>query len=197
MNTVYCQRKRLVVVVDGRIWKRLANTPANQQNMQMKPLLVALISVSMETPGLAVYMGRSHFKAAKYDRKHCDEHQRGKKIAEKYSHFLKKFIQLSVSFYFPWASTAYVCTCVCVLSRFSHVRLCVTLWTVAHQAPLSMEFSRQESWSGLPFPTPGDLPDPGTEPMSLASPALAGQFFTTWEVRRLSALKEFMIQKRR
>ena len=47
------------------------------------------------------------------------------------------------------------------------------------QAPLSMEFSRQENWSGLPFPTPGDLPDPGIEPMSLASPALAGRFFTT------------------
>ena len=42
----------------------------------------------------------------------------------------------------------------------------VTLWTVAHQAPLSMGFSRQEYWSGLPFPSPGDLPDPGTEPMS-------------------------------
>ena len=56
---------------------------------------------------------------------------------------------------------------------------------VAHQAPLSMEFSRQEHWSGLPFPTPGDLRNPGIEPMSLASPALAGGFFTTsanWEV---------------
>ena len=53
-----------------------------------------------------------------------------------------------------------------------------TLWTVGHQAPLSMEFSRQECWSGLPCP-PGDLPDPGIEPMSLMSPALAGRFFTT------------------
>ena len=43
-----------------------------------------------------------------------------------------------------------------------------TLWTVAHQAPLSMEFSRQEYWSGLPFPSPGDLPNPGIEPMSPA-----------------------------
>ena len=81
--------------------------------------------------------------------------------------------------------------------ELSPVRLFETPWTLAPQALLSMEFSRQEYWSGLPFPTPGDLPDPGTEPMSLASPALAGQFFTTWEVRRLSALKEFMIQKRR
>ncbi|ELR53454.1 hypothetical protein M91_07156, partial [Bos mutus] len=48
-----------------------------------------------------------------------------------------------------------------------------------HQAPLSMGFSRQEYWSGLPFPSPGDLPDPGIEPGSLTFPALAGKFFTT------------------
>ena len=53
-------------------------------------------------------------------------------------------------------------------SRFGHVRLFEIPWTVAHQAPLSMGFSRQEYWSGLPFPAPGDLPDPGIEPMSLA-----------------------------
>ena len=57
-----------------------------------------------------------------------------------------------------------------------HVRLYATPWTVAHQVPLSMEFSRQEYWSGLPFPSPEDLLDPGIEP---ASPALAGRFFTT------------------
>ena len=55
----------------------------------------------------------------------------------------------------------------------------VTPWTVACQAPLSMGFSRQEYWSGLPFPPPGDLPDPGMELVSPASPALAGGFFTT------------------
>ena len=54
-----------------------------------------------------------------------------------------------------------------------------TPWTVARQAPLSWQFSRQEYWSGLPFPTPGDLPDPGIEPMSPVSSALAGGFFTT------------------
>ena len=53
----------------------------------------------------------------------------------------------------------------------------VTPWTVAHQVPLSMESSRQEYWSGLPFPQPGDLPDPGIEPASLMSPELAGRFF--------------------
>ena len=64
----------------------------------------------------------------------------------------------------------------------SHVQLVVASWTVAHQGPLSLEVSRQEYWSRLPFPTPGDLPDPGIEPESLASPA--GRFFTadaTWE----------------
>ena len=55
----------------------------------------------------------------------------------------------------------------------------MTPWTVAHQAPLSMGFSRQEYWSRLPFPTPGDLSDQGIEPMSLVSLALAGRFFTT------------------
>ena len=58
---------------------------------------------------------------------------------------------------------------------FSRVRLFATPWTAAHQAPLSMELSRQEYWSGLPFPPPEDLPDPGINP---ASPALAGRFFT-------------------
>ena len=61
-------------------------------------------------------------------------------------------------------------------------KLCPTLvtpWVVAHQAPLSMGFSRQEYWSGLPFPSPGDLTDPGIEPKSPVSPALAGGFFTT------------------
>ena len=55
----------------------------------------------------------------------------------------------------------------------------VTPWTVARQALLFMEFSRQEYWSGLPFPSPGDLPDPGIEPELPVFPALAGGFFTT------------------
>ena len=60
----------------------------------------------------------------------------------------------------------------------------MTLWTIALQAPLSMGFSRQEYWSGLPCSPPGDLSDPGTEPTSLMFAALAGRFFTisaTWE----------------
>ena len=62
------------------------------------------------------------------------------------------------------------------------LQLCPTLcnpWTIACQVPLSMGFPRQEYWSGLPFPTPGDLPDPGIKPMFLMSPVLAGGFFST------------------
>ena len=70
----------------------------------------------------------------------------------------------------------HVC-CVCVRA-LSHVWPFATLWTVAHQTPLSMGFSRQEYWSGLPFPSPGDLPNPEMEPASPVSPALAGGFFT-------------------
>ena len=68
-----------------------------------------------------------------------------------------------------------VCTCTCVLSCDSFM----APWTGARQAPLSMGFSRQEYWSGLPFPPPGDLLDPGMEPVSLMSPALGGGFFAT------------------
>ena len=71
-----------------------------------------------------------------------------------------------------------------MLNHFSRVRLFATQWSIARQAPLSMGFSRQEYWSGLPCPPPGDPPDLWMEPMSLRSPALAGRFFTssvTWE----------------
>ena len=60
----------------------------------------------------------------------------------------------------------------CMLSHFSPVRLLGTLWTVAHQPPLSVGFTRQEYWSGLPCSPPGDLPDPGIKPSSSVSPAL-------------------------
>ena len=90
----------------------------------------------------------------------------------------------------PWMPT-------CMQSHFSRVWLCATLWTVAHQAPLSMEFSGQEYWSGLPFPSPGDLRDPGIEPVSLTSPALADGFFTTsatW-MSRMKISSYFVSQK--
>ena len=66
--------------------------------------------------------------------------------------------------------------CACGLS---HVQLSATPWTVAHQAPLSMGFSRQEYWSSLPFPPPGNLPDPGIKLISPKSLTLVGRFFTT------------------
>ena len=68
---------------------------------------------------------------------------------------------------------------VCALSHFSRVRLFATPWTVARQAPVSTGFSRQEYWSGLPCSLQGDLPDPGMEPASLKSGALADGFLTT------------------
>ena len=82
-----------------------------------------------------------------------------------YAHLLKNFPQFVV-----------MQMRACVLSQFSRVRLFVTLWSVAQQAPLSKGLSRQEYWSGLPFPPSGDLPDPGFKPMSPVIPALAGSF---------------------
>ena len=69
-----------------------------------------------------------------------------------------------------------MCVCACDQS-FSHIRLFATLWTVPCQAVLTMRFPRQEYWSGLPFSPPGDIPNPGIELASPASPALAGEFF--------------------
>ena len=84
---------------------------------------------------------------------------------------------LDVSFKIIVATFLLISKCKCEKRySISHVQLFVILWIVACQAPLSIEFCRQEYWSGLPFPPPGDLPDPGIEP---ASPALADRFFTT------------------
>ena len=94
------------------------------------------------------------------------------------------------NFFFPvpnliascWAASGILTPC--VLSHFCHAWLFVTPWIVVHQAPLSMVFSRQEYLSGLPFPSLGDLPNPGTKPMYFVSPALPGGFFitsTNWE----------------
>ena len=81
----------------------------------------------------------------------------------------------------PHSSTSMLLTSLCawVLSHFSSIQLSGAPWTIAWQAPLSMRFSRQEYWSGLPFPSPRDLPHSGIKPVSLMSPALAGGFFTT------------------
>ena len=73
-------------------------------------------------------------------------------------------------------SSVFLFVVVAIIQLLSRVPLFETPCTVAHQVPLPMEFSRQEYWGGLPFPTPGDPPDPGIKP---TSPALAGRFFTT------------------
>ena len=89
----------------------------------------------------------------------------------------------SISRHSSFCGTVQIWCYVCVLSRSV-----VTQWTVAYQAPLSMGFSRQEYWSRLPFPPPGDLPNPGIEPTFLMSLVLAGGFFTTsatWEAHVL------------
>ena len=100
------------------------------------------------------------------------------------SHYLRCHIHKTFQ---KWLLTRIsLCDCVCVLS---HVWLFATAWTVVHQAPLSMEFSRQEYWSGLPFPSPGNLPDPGIEP---TSPALAGGFFTTELHGKLRTLQSLL-----
>ena len=87
----------------------------------------------------------------------------------------------SLKYLFSVNDVKYVCV-------FSRDQLFVTLCTVAHQAPLLMGFPWQGYWSGLPFPPPGDLPDPRTEPMSPASPTrrIAGRFFTTEPLQKSS-----------
>ena len=83
-----------------------------------------------------------------------------------------------------------------VQSHFSCVQLFATLWTVARKSPLSMGFSRQEYWSGLWCPPPGDPPDPGIEPVSLRSPTLGGRVFiisATWKARIIYKLNHMKL----
>ena len=87
----------------------------------------------------------------------------------------------------------YVSSSACELS---HAWFFEAPWTVACQAPLSMGFSRQEYWSGLSFPSPGDLPSPGIKSTSLASPVLADGFFTTSVFEQKTSLASFLIQLR-
>ena len=112
---------------------------------------------------------------------------------ETFSSFLSKEKLNGVGMHsFPWSSVnmspsvdhPLFIILLCVLSHFSRVRLLATPCIVVHQSSLSMGFSRQEYWSGLSCPPPGSLPNPGIEPTSLMSPALAGRFFSTratWE----------------
>ena len=92
-----------------------------------------------------------------------------------FSHFIQSTWVLEKYKYVFLLISMWVCAC---SSCFSCAQLFVSLWTAAHLAPLSMGVSRQDYWSGMPCPSAGDLPDPGSEPRSPASPALAGGFFT-------------------
>ena len=97
-----------------------------------------------------------------------------------------------------WLSDWTELNIVVTAQSLSRVQLFAGPWTVAHQAPLSMEFSRQEYWSGLPFPSPGHLPNPGIELMSLVSDALAGRFFTasaTWEASYIAVIQKFFSKR--
>ena len=79
------------------------------------------------------------------------------------------------------------------MKSVSHVQLFVTPWTVAHQAPPSMEFSRQEYWCGLPFPSPGDLPNPGIEP---GSPALRADALPSEPPGNTNIIGDIVLDKR-
>ena len=94
-------------------------------------------------------------------------------------------MELVIPYHYSNSLNSYWCVCV-----LSHDRLFATPWTTASQASLPMGFSRQEYWRGLPFPTPGDLPNPGIKLETLASPALAGGFFTTVLLGRASLLAQ-------
>ena len=120
-----------------------------------------------------------------------------KKFIEHYNNYpvFEGFIEIPCETIWIWW---FLCMMHACLSCFSHVRLFVISWTVACQSPLSMGFSRQEYSSGLPFPPPGDLPNPGTEPTSLAFPALASGFFVssaTWEVHFRSLITVILLLK--
>ena len=98
--------------------------------------------------------------------------------------------------YFLAASHILVCVVVCA-PTLSFVQLFVTPWAVAREAPLSMEFSRQVYWSGLPFPPLGNPPDPEIKLVSLMSPALVDGFFTTsatWGVHLFASANQLLIK---
>ena len=109
----------------------------------------------------------------------------GHNLATTWQHVLVNVIYAWKIGITKWCSVTPVIVCA---QSLSFVQFFETLWTVAHQAPLSMGFSKQEYWSRLPFPSPGDLSDPGIKPTSLSSLALAGRSFTTKLPRKLTII---------
>ena len=96
----------------------------------------------------------------------------------------------------PSVDSCKLCLCVCMCAQsLSCVRLFATLWTVALHVLLSLGFFRQEHWSGLPCPPPGDLPNPGIEPASHYVPCIAGGFFTTCSMQSGHQWNHLRVQK--
>ena len=136
----------------GNVWKVLHKS-LWYSNLSLNSRTICLLSpfeLKMHFPiGTIFFQNKSHFSLS--------------------LHKLICLIWLRISSYWYAEESFFTPVCERVFSVFA------TPWTIDHQVPLPMEFSRQEYWSGFPFPTPGDLPDPGIEPMFLASPS------TTWE----------------
>ena len=118
--------------------------------------------ISLETQSPCLYI-RPDSGWSFWTKQSCDEARSPSKVSRLLS---------------SWGKVSALASCV-LQTHFSCVWLFATPWTVAHQVPQSMGFSRQENWSELPCPPPGDLPDPGIEPVSFVFPALAGGFYTT------------------
>ena len=125
------------------------------------------------------------------------------RVRDHHTYRLQRFFCPILCLRLPQCLSAYVIAYIYIyiyiyIYLLQNICLCVSRsvrsnssWPWAHQVPLSMGFSRQEYWSGLPFPTPGDLPNPVIKPMSLESPTLAGRFFTTsttWEAHTITGL---------
>ena len=130
----------------------------NHSLLQRKPSLRQLLN-----PGLFFFSFVSVFSAShpQHTARQQTQPQKFTKLFYLFWFFVQQKLLVDVANNLIHAEFNFVCVCVC--QSLSHVRLFATPWTVAHQVPLSMEFSRQEYWSGLPFPSPRDLPHSGIE----------------------------------
>ena len=139
----------------------LCHWPASHPRLRLSTSQWAVLRVELPHPHSFSGGGYFKIKTFKFCRLQIYKYHNSENnhIAERFTSVWNPFLRLPVTYMLNE----------CVLS---HIQLIVTPWTLACQSPLSMRFSRQEHWSGLPFPPPGDLPDPGIEPASLVSPAL-------------------------
>ena len=151
------QRDNLMVELDGSKLQKEVSREKVLEIHWSRYLIPRVACVHLQTLRNGMLIDRGNLGEAGIDLFHTDFLQF--LILPPHSIFICLSIYLSVLAY--------------LLSHFSHVRLFATPWTIAHQAPLSVGVSRQEYWSGLPFPSPGDLPDLGIEPRS---PTLQADF---------------------